>query len=365
MIIQLDECVAADEAMVKPTTIAAFEALYSAMGRGEHYVLASRTVLKKILLRNSNSLSVRAIINWCVQNYSFLAGLTKVVPASMVVVADGPTKKLDETAWQTSTEEIARAGIRPVVLLAENSVDARIFIHAAKHYLLSEKLGTLSLSLEDRNGNGSGIAAELENLIRRKTEWCLCIPDSDRCCPEGGLGINAQQCATVTKAASWPVTYRTTSGRELENDLPRTALDKVAAERVANWRDQTQFLEESCGQAIFAYADIKKGTRPCHIQQFAKGSKERMYWESANERYANSLPESLACPRDGECKDQPACALLPPVGDGVGAAVLEMFENESAHASYKQHKASVNFEAWLELGRTVAKHGLSPKRMRV
>ncbi|WP_241047394.1 hypothetical protein [Achromobacter xylosoxidans] len=365
MIIQLDDSVLSDDAMAKATTIAAVEALFSAMGRGEHYVLASRMALQQILQRNSNSTNVRAIIRWCVQNYSFLAGITQTVPAGIVVVADGPTKRLASEVWQTSVDEVARAGVRPTVLLAENSVDAKIFKHAAKHFLLSKDLGTASINVEERNGNGSGIAAELENLILRRAEWCLCIPDSDRRCPDGNVGINAQQCATVVGTAAWPVNLRTTSGRELENEVPRTALDVVAASRVPDWRDQIRLLTEACEVDVLSYADIKKGTRRCHTRQLPEGSKERIYWEAANEQYANAMLDDESCPRNGECTDRRECTLLPAVGDGVGVAVLQLFDNESPHASYKMHKSSANFASWLELGRTVAAHGLSPKRMRM
>ena len=364
MIIILDDSVASDEYLLRADTQAAVENLYVSMGRGEHYVLASRLTLQKMLTANVNSVNVKAIFEWNLRNYAFLAGLPKIVPPGIVVVAEGATSKLEDGRWQMAVGEIARAGVRPVVLLAENSVDARIFRHAAKHYLISQKLGEVNISVEDRNGNGSGIATELRNLLDRRVEWCLCIPDSDRKCPDGAFGVNAQQCGSVADGATWPMSFRTTSGRELENDVPRTALNDVVSARVAHWREHSDLVERVCG-AVLPYADIRRGTRPCDVDEFSAGTRERAYWTEVVRLYAEAIPKEEACSRSGECDRVRGCALLPSSGEGVGAAILDMLDRESAHASYKQHKSSSNFDSWLDLGRVVATQGLSPKRMRL
>lgn len=364
MIIMLNDDIGDAETLSRPMTQAAIESLYISMGRGEHYVLASRSLLHAILNANVNSVNVKAILSWCLQNYVFLAGLPKLMSPGLIVIAEGEISKLNDTCWQVPIDEIARTGVRPVVLLAENSVDARIFKHAAKHYLISKKLGQNSVSIEDRNGNGSGIAAELQNLLGRRVEWCLCIPDSDRRCPEGTLGVNAQQCEAVAAKADWPMSFRTTSGRELENDIPRTALDNVVAARVADWEQHSQNLAAVCGD-ILPFADIKKGVRPCDVKGLPVGTKERRYWTSVVDLYANSLPEDERCGGGGQCNDVRGCLLLPPSGEGVGTAVLDLFDRESSHSTYKMHKCSDNFTSWLELGGEVARQGFAPRRMRL
>lgn len=364
MIIVIDDSVVDEEIVEVHSVQLAIEALYCSMGRGEHYVLTSRRVLSQLLKKKLNSRHVEAMLKWSLQNFSFLAGLPRQIPVGLVVVANGPTERISDGKWQTCAAEIARAGVRPTVLLAENSVDARIFTHAAKHYLLSQDLGSIQVSIEDRNGNGSGIAAELQNLIDRRTEWCLCISDSDLRCPDGSAGINAQQCESVASRASWPVNFRTTIGRELENDLPRTVLNEVVSTRIPTWERHSSLVEDACG-VVLPYADIRGGTRPCDVNRFAVGTKERAYWSFVSRNYSKVIPEEEACTKVGECSTARGCTLLPSTGEGIGAAALTIFDGQSVHASYKKYKNASNIESWLELGRTVAIQGLSPKRMRL
>jgi hypothetical protein len=359
----IDDSVCEADVINRPVVQAGVEALYASMGRGEHFVLSSRHGLARMLELGGSGATVRAVLGWCIKNYSFLAGLPSVVPIGLRVVAEGPVR-VEDSVWTAPVEEFARAGVRPTVLLAENSVDARIFTHAARHFLVSKKLGEIQVRIEDRNGNGSGISTELKNLIQRRTELCLCIADSDRRAPEGKLGINAQQCEDVMKAADWPVDFRTTFGCELENDVPQSALDQVVSTRTQDWLDHRATVQKACGN-ILPFADLKKGTRPCDMKAFPAGTSEQKFWTDVHTKFAKALPANLACSGSGDCGTVKGCSLLPAAGEGIGAAVLEILERESSHASFKAHKSSENFEAWLELGSAVALHGLAPRPMRV
>lgn len=366
MIVQLGTSLVEENALQDGRTFDAVESLTSAMARGEHYILGKRETLRRLIASGQLGRRAIAVLNWIVANYSFVSSLPSKINASITVeYCDAGCERIASDRWRISVAEIARSGVRPVVLLAENSVDAEIYVFAARHYLIDSRFGEVNVNAEPRNGNGSGVAAEFEAIAGRRLEWCLCITDSDLNCPEADYGINSKNTSKVLDRHAWVISHENTISRELENEMPRSVLNEVLSERGIEIYPYMARLMPILPDA-FSFSDIKKGERACSFPEYPKGSPMQKYWGAAAQQIQAQYRPEDRCTGEA-CDDQrrPGCSVVPECGDGIGARALEILRGKSAQASYREVKNSDNFSSWLKLGGIVAEYSIAPKPMRI
>lgn len=365
MIIWIDESFTEVDLHTNAICRDAIEAACVAAARGQHYFFGPRAVLRAISEFTGFSKTAKGLLSDIIDQYSFLAGLANRLTYRIDMRHDlNVVERISDTHWAVPASQIADHGVRPTVLLAENSRDADIYINAAKHFQINDKLSDVQICIEPRNGNGAGISAELDRISTRPAEWCLCVTDSDIEFPGGERGIIAKACSRVVERQPHAVTrHIATTGRELENAIPVNLLAEVVERtHAAEWQRYVDCQEKIGGDAL-QFADLKNGLKICQLLSKNNNAPERIYWiNKLKDHYRD-----LECIENNNC-GQPQnsrCVVFNGFGDRTAEHVQENMLNSSPRKIFNSAKSSRNFDDWLALGRHVFFAAAAPKRLRV
>lgn len=365
MIIALSDAFNDVDFSIDAISRAAVDTICQSVARGEHFLLANR----KLAIRLSNdaalSRTTRGVMEWLRSEYTFIKGLLNGFKCRVEVCPTAARfeRQPNLQEWVIPAKHVAEFGIRPTILLAENSHDGDVYCFAAKHYMIEAKLQGVQLRIEPRNGNGAGISQELSRIAKEKIEFCLCITDSDRLAPTCEPGEIARACARVMKDSHSVIHHTFAESRELENTIPDTLFKQVAEDtRPDVWDEFQERLLVVSGEAA-RFADLKNGVPLCSIFKFAKTSPQRTYWlQQATEVFPGSdCLEEERCDDVENCK----CSILPGFGENIAKGVRERLGGCSSHESYRTAKTAANIDDWMMLGQAVLEAGAAPPRMRL
>ncbi|CAB3699949.1 hypothetical protein [Trinickia soli] len=365
MIIALSDAFDNVDFSIDAVSRAAVDTICQSVARGEHFLLASRRLAIKLSNEAALSHTTRGVMEWLRSEYTYIKGLlngfryrVEVCPAAARF-----ERQPNLQEWVVPAKHVADFGIRPTILLAENSHDGDVYCFAAKHYMIEAKLQGVQLRIEPRNGNGAGISQELSRIAKEKIEFCLCITDSDRLAPTCEPGEIARACARVTKGSHSVIDHTFAGARELENAIPHTLFKQVAEDSHPDTWDEFQERLSVVPDEAVRFADLKNGVLLCSIFKFAKTSPQRTYWlKVATEVFPGSdCLEQERCDNAEDCK----CSVLPGFGENIARGVRERLGGCSSHESYRTAKASANIDDWMMLGQAVLEAGAAPPRMRL
>lgn len=342
------------------------ESICLSVARGEHFLLSSRAVINRIANDRSLSITARGVASFIKSNYSFLVGMLKDFRYRITVTlgSDLP-KRLAPYRWAVSIDHLARTGVRPTVLLGENSNDGDIYIHAGYHYRIHTQHKDVQIKIEPRNGNGGSVSSELDRISTNACEFCLCLTDSDRLCPTSSAGVIATATQKIAEKSGWIVSHDAPFSRELENAIPSTIVDeaisKLAFDHVAEFEASASKL----GVDAVRFADLKFGTSVQWINSVPANSPTRSFWDQNKDLIYEKGNTEHGCDTNFECKAEKCkCFVMPKIAKDVAAHAFEYMKNASAHEVYRRAKSSYNFSDWLRLGKEVLEAGAAPRPMR-
>lgn len=348
----------------------AIETICQSVSRGEHFVFSSRKLAVKLAANSVISKTARGIMEWLRSEYTYIAGLVDKFRYRVEVcaVVERLERTRGATQWKVPIKHIADYGVRPTVLLAENTLDGEFYRHAANHFLLQSDFGKTKLKIELQNGNGAGISKELERLAREATAFCLCVSDSDKQSPDCGCGKNSRDCNGVEEGTSWVVHHISTFGRELENTIPRNLFAEIAEENSKDEWDDLTARRNLIDRRSLNFADLKDGLTLEKVFSYVDKSPYKIFWvEQAGKMRGEFKNIKDDCLGAGECrsKNDCGCVVIPRFGAKVAGNILDKMTKRTPHESYARSKKSENIDEWLELGWEVLQAGVAPPRMRL
>lgn len=368
MIIELDDQFCDVDFRKNAVARAGIETICLSVARGEHFLIAERTVVMHLEKDSSFSHTTRGVLAWIRSEYSFIAGMLKTLRYKVKVhPSEELPQRIGKYQWVLPISHIAINGLQPTVLLGENSHDGDIYIHAGEHYRLESKYKEIRIRIAPRNGNGGGTSQELERISKDAREFCLCITDSDRLLPFGPLGTVAAACAKVADASDWVVVHDAPISRELENALPFSLVMKAMVEGgLKNW-NEFQIEAERMGVDAVAHADLKFGTTLHWINRALPiGSQARQFWDRKADKALNEVQGKAKCIPPLKCEaDTCTCVVVPRIAKDMASHVHEYMKTASSHEIFKRAKSSCNLTDWLRLGREVFEAGAGPRVMRL
>lgn len=339
------------------------ETICLSIARGEHFLLASRPLIDKLERERSLSQKARGVVSSLRSEYTFLSSLLKQLRYKVRVAATYQRfERVDERTWKVPVKHIARNGIRPTILLGENTLDGDVYVQAAHHYKIHSGMKNVQVSIEPRNGNGAGVSKELQRIVNHEKEFCLCLTDSDRFSAGDALGEIAAACSRVVSGAQWVVNHETSISRELENTVPWSLVDEAMQKiKLPQWAETKASISD-IGDAALQYGDFKEGTSLRWAKQHPNGSPANNYWSEI----VRKIPPGIVCDDESRCgKDVCECFIAPKIAKNLVEHVLEFMTSESAHEVYRRAKSSHNFSEWLRLGQEVLEIAAAPKPMRM
>jgi hypothetical protein len=214
-----------------------------------------------------------------------------------------------EIDWLTDSELLQRP-----VILTENGTDAETYIQLAQAFVRS-KGWNIKLELDPQGAGGSTTARELTKVMGRKRA-CLCVVDSDRSCPQCGLGSTASAVQSVG-AGSGIHQSRIIGAREIENLLPVKLLEMALPDSYSRQLAQYMELQSLSAEAV-TYLDMKKGLSAGRILRMPISSHERNFWVAIDEQAQIALARYAHCTSPVSCVDSSCvCVLCKPFGDSV------------------------------------------------
>lgn len=343
----------------------AIEAACGAAAKGHHFIFAGRALLKKLSECAALSMTTRGLCHEILAHYTFLGSIAKKLKYRIEIsLTLDVVEKRGDTEWAIPARQIAEHGIRPSILLSENSSDAEVYTHAARHFRLAQGMNDVEINIEPRNGNGAGTPEELRRISRRAPEWCLCVTDSDKECPDGALGATARACGRLIQEEPRAIVWHiATGGRELENVIPSRLFGTVHADLHPDQWTTYQQRETEIGFDALRYADLKLGTSLCRLLRLDANTPVRQFWV----RKVDGLRSFVDCIRAQRC-DAPrenACMLVDGFGEHAATRVHDYLNSGSTHKTYEIAKNSGNIDDWMAIGSHVFHAGAAPKPLRV
>ncbi len=367
MILELDSQFSTVDLAALPSAYAGIETICLAVARGEHFLAADRATVERFVDDSNLTKLARGIFEWIKAEYAYLTGLFRQFTFRVRIKPDtSPPFRLGPDEWSVSISHIADSGIRPTVLLGENSRDGDLYTEAATHYRLDTKLSGISVRVEPRNGNGGSTSTELLRIDARRNEFCLCITDSDRFSPSVDLGDIGSACKAVVAHSNWVISHDAAQSRELENAIPTKLIEAAAIwAKMPGWNDFS-VAEAELGNDAIQHSDVKHGTTMHWIKAIPKHSPNRIFWEGKVAVKFRTSVEEFTCQKNGLCKsDSCTCMVIHPVGSEIAVRVHEFIKLHGPHEILRRARGSSNLNEWLRLGKKVLDAGVAPARRRL
>ena len=367
MIIELDDIFSDVDFSKDATSRNGIETICLSVSRGEHFLMGSRNLISKMEKDECLSITARGVFSWLRSEYSFLAGMLRDFKYRVKIIGAGNIpKKVKEGSWVVPISHIASGGLRPTVLLGENSHDGDLYIHAGHHYRIDSKRKDVMIRVEPRNGNGASVSKELERICREEKEFCLCITDSDKLIPGSNHGIISSATRKVANKSNWVVEHHAPSSRELENALPSELVREIIQKMNFPTSRDFESSANKLGNDAILHADLKFGTSLHWLNSFSKKSPTRIFWEGQAKKVFEDFEKAMDCLEDKKCTSENcSCYIVPRISKDFAKNVSDLMVGDSMPDIFKRAKASYNFDDWIRLGKEVFEAGAGPRPMRM
>lgn len=353
--------------------IHALENILGAGIEGNHLICAERSTLLRLSSIGSLGARFNSYCKHLLNNASF-GGVDQHLKQVVVVDAsiERPSKNGSSGYWHIPFKYFVISNLKlPTVLLAENLIDCQVLEHAANHYIIRNKLGGLSVSLQGRLGGGSTTYQALNQIITEEKETCICVLDSDKLSPNSGYGDTFNKCNSVMpRGGVWNSVLVATKSRELENELPPTFLyEALSNPDVASKLELLKKKVTLTDEAYWNFTDIKDGLSLAWILNLNKDTPEGKFWKVDNsfERVIDSKDCLDDCLDNRSCSMTADCRckhIFPAIGANTLNLVLDWLNSQSHHKSL-EHVDSDKHQAWLELGQNVLNFCVARKKFRL
>lgn len=257
----------------------------------------------------------------------------------------------DGNNWVIPLSSFNYGNFSGLELLAEDESDAKLLIHAIKHYqLLHSNLKNFNISVVPSNGGGANIKKIINTKIDAKEKILVCFCDSDRFSLKSEFGSVTKDCKEISNQSDFPCFFFHTEGREIENDLPFYFIDEILTYQ-NNPDVISLFLKiktiNEIDRDIIKYYDFKEGILFKDIQHITCAiSKD--FWQATIEKLDSA---GLLEVEKNNLKDTDI--IIPHISKSIAANVLDWLDFKFDRKPKKVHEVIKNdndAQAWLTHG---------------
>lgn len=154
--------------------------------------------------------------------------------------------------------------IQKTILLGENAEDIEVYVKFADYFKQKNKLNSFTTKYKKRGGGGNTTNKEYESIYEEKSNFCLCILDSDKKFPlqekygdTAKFVLEYQNQQVLNNNLNFKMSFIILDALELENLLPKDFyLEKYPQKQYVYDK-----IEEICihDDSFRKYFDFKKG----------------------------------------------------------------------------------------------------------
>jgi hypothetical protein len=342
------------------TTLDVISRLIDSRKRGELLIHASKRNFKNIEegLRAIGRISDADIISTVAKTFRELRQIARDVNRIVYVsTLSGQYREIGEKFLIVSPAFINNANLHvPPIMLGENLTDCELYVNAiAKNFTDSvpESLKEVKLSERFENGGGNSTHTVYSRHKKLNKDFCICVVDSDKNCPEEGLGDTAKFVVAVDGKGRSPLCrHLVIDMYSAENLLPLSELENEfvvgkSEEQIKKFEIVKKFRKTES----WRYLALKKGVSGKDLKSKASRG---IYWSKKIEGAEVNLP----CCDDDDCN----CIILPALNSktlanivGNSATKWRRLLNEEENAEIKRdyEKISMTLRSWLCVGRQI------------
>lgn len=333
--------------------------------QGQHAITGSYAIFSALYKNSNLAQRERATALNLANRRTELPLLEAQVRYKIFVTADfnfQQPKRLTDFCWKINICSLNSKFLNPLVVLAENILDAELYQQASLHYQISKHIKSVRIKSLARGGGGSQIDVELKNLLSEGAP-VFAITDGDLIFPSASLSTISNRCKKLISdeiGLGWHFSLPT---REIENIIPLDLLRLVAdPENSSKAYESIKNISKSENKTDACpskFSCLKRGQTLAQV--FAsKNNNEKSYWLSVANEIKHQRPKSFRnCLSQGSCDSSPcSCSISSGFGDAVLAQVKNWLAERSNHDSLKSFSSS---EIWMEVGGMIFDAGIAFK----
>lgn len=367
MLFILDEDIVPVCSFLEGSKIEGLQNLLLSVRRGEHALVGPSAAFDALAGNQALGLRERAMAQHLLGRRSELGRLPGLVKRKVTVKADSAfrTAVRNDDSWCISVDQLARRFTSKIALLAENILDAELYLIAAEHYRSDVGLRGLICSSTPRGGGGSQMDVELDRILGNGGS-AVAISDSDRFHPSDQPNAVALRCQELSRRDGVICWHYCLSCYAAENLVPsgvfleacRGAAKFDEVERI-NKIDKTCALD---GRPPSQFFSLKDGLTLSKIFSFANREK-RQSWLAVVSELSRNNHQYSDCVEAGAC-EKVNCACV--ISAGFGAGCLRLIKDWCDNTSFNRSKQAFGTSSeWIEIGRLVFEAGLAfpPQRI--
>lgn len=366
MYIYLDENINNIDFSLYPQYIDSISQLISSTCCGCNLLDAKRSTFKFLI--NSGYFSGNQIKNLeeiMRHNYEY-NDLFKNIPYKIVISSTASTISKNGSTWEIPLSYIEYGYLQAVELLAEDLTDGKLLIHAVDHYQKINGYRSLSYKIIPRNGGGANIADNLLSSLESGKDFTIVFCDSDRFSPDANLGEVTQRCKDLSESNVGLSIFFSTSGREIENDLPLNFITESHIEdpNVLRRIEKLEKLTEKLDIPFMKYMDLKEGLKSEWFYKFVESSENFKFWNQVISVLPKLDPASF--PEDIS-KNKPEI-ILPMIASKMASNTLDWLDNNKKNHPKSIHTSITNdikAKSWLTHGENIFWLGCAMKKIRL
>ena len=342
------------------------EQILYAVAKGEHAIAGSAMVIKAIVDKVAMSPVpqgvLRTIFN---KSPTILDGANKAPFRIRIIAGVQEPMRGSEGEWAISLAWVADHGVPLSHVLAEDIVDAELYIHCAWHYAAFTRTG-MKVSLHPLNGGGTRTCEVQKSEIARMKNFVLCVTDSDKSCPTAPLSRTSKDCASAAKESVFPTLHICLEEREIENLIPYNliydAIGELSSDHVRRLDDIGQFVPSN--DVHWKFLDLKEGTSLTVL--FHDVSRE--FWRTLVNNVKNTATSIAHCLSKSACFPSSGtkcnCYITPPLSPNIAVTVLNYVKVRGHHNNAKRASTSGNFSRWQDVGASLSAWGAAMPKQR-
>ena len=385
MLVELDEEIEALPINGGGTDAAinALENLATARREGKHLIVGKGTTLNSLADWEKLSPRCRGTLRQAASRAAEEMGLAQHLALRVVVSSSDTTPSVsgpeDHRVITLPLSFFSDSrSVQPSRILAENLVDANLYILLGKYFGKESRLRGISVVLEPLHGGGSTTASVYESEQLAAKAFCICIVDSDRKCPSNALGSTARAVLDSEDAGKPYTAVHIPNLRTAENLIPDGVLEGIAYNDIParsgpiptrqNVARLVQKLAHGTSPEVRLWIPLKLSAPLMfnRILDMATAEGTKAYWRDWARVIGSVSIVSSTCKQQNRCCRTGACTctILPTATDLLKDAVNFMQKQSTHELSKYVASDSTLKDEWMNIGLVTFSWGCSKKPSR-
>ena len=385
MLVELDEEIEALPINGGGTDAAinALENLATARREGKHLIVGKGTTLNSLADWEKLSPRCRGTLRQAASRATEEMGLAQHLALRVVVSSSATTPSVsgpeDHRVITLPLSFFSDSrSVQPSRILAENLVDADLYISLGEYFGKESGLRGISVVLEPLHGGGSTTASVYANEQRSAKAFCICIVDSDRKCPSDALGSTARAVLNSEDAGKPYTAVHIPDLRTAENLIPYGVLEEIAYNNIParsgpiptrqNVARLVQKLAHSTSPEVRLWIPLKLSGPVLfnRILDMATAEGTKAYWRDWARVIGSACRVSSTCKQQNRCCRTEACTCtILPTAAGLLEDAVDFMQKQSIHklSEYVASDSTLKAE-WMRVGLVTFSWGCSKKPSR-